>query len=259
METVRNSVFSWHDPCSIGFFDKDWMMLSISAFLRLLPSVFVALIFSACAIEWAGDSREERLAQRVYSDKEADSCSDDFIAHHVADDTIDVGDGRSFYHDADCDSIRFLFAYPEGTRVIDRFPMDLVGLHYRLGYQMVEEFDDHVLFRYGCAAMGPCDHALHRKSDGAEVVRIGELVTCIKEPGQQKLVYFPEPSDPDEICDSIEVYDVDDATAEPFALPPAIVDCSGSCHLPEQRCIDSVAIEGARVRVLSEGVWVEAG
>ncbi len=53
---------------------------------------------------------------------------------------------------------------------------DLHQYHYRLDPQLVNEFENYLLFRYGCPANGPCSHFAVDKKTGKTTMKFYELI-----------------------------------------------------------------------------------
>jgi len=71
------------------------------------------------------------------------------------------------YWQFNCDNIWLTLENKSGNKFkIDEVPVDLYGYTYRLGYHLIKEYKNNLLFRSGCAATGPCSYILIDKNNG---------------------------------------------------------------------------------------------
>lgn len=56
--------------------------------------------------------------------------------------------------------------------------MELYGYTYRLGYSLIKEYQNSLLFRSGCPANGPCIYTLIDKTNGKKIKEFNQLI-CI--------------------------------------------------------------------------------
>ena len=90
---------------------------------------------------------------------------------------IDIlGNGDLLYYQHNCDSIWLIL--DKGDQKINLFTTetDLYGYHYRLDPKLVNEFEEYLLFRYGCPANGPCNHFAVNKATGDKTADFYELI-----------------------------------------------------------------------------------
>jgi|688.fasta_scaffold525232_1 hypothetical protein len=93
--------------------------------------------------------------------------------------TIILKNKSKLYWQYNCDKIWLTLETTKGHKVIlDEVSVDLYGLTYRLGFQLVKEFEKSVLFRSGCPANGPCIYTLIDKTTGKKLDEFGQLI-CI--------------------------------------------------------------------------------
>lgn len=79
--------------------------------------------------------------------------------------------------------------------IINEIESVLYGIHYRLVYTLIKEFDNIILFRYSCAANDPCNHVLIDKSNGTIIKKFGELISIsdeIKDYENNFIIYYSE-------------------------------------------------------------------
>lgn len=62
--------------------------------------------------------------------------------------------------------------------VIDEVDKTVYSYTYRLGYQLIKEYKNNLLFRCGCGANGPCAYKLIDKSNGKIIKEFNQLI-CI--------------------------------------------------------------------------------
>ena len=83
------------------------------------------------------------------------------------------------YWQFNCDSVWLtLENISKQKKVIDQVPIELSDLTYRLGYHLIKEFKNAILFRHGCPATGPCYYKLLDKTTGTVLKESGQLI-CI--------------------------------------------------------------------------------
>lgn len=105
------------------------------------------------------------------------SCDSSKYQNHSVDCDIDtLKSGDFLYYQHNCDSI--WLTLDKGDRKIILFSTepDLHQYHYRLDPQLVNEFENHLLFRFGCPANGPCSHFAVDKETGKKTAEFYELI-----------------------------------------------------------------------------------
>ena len=110
--------------------------------------------------------------------------------------------GAKLYWQFNCTRIWLTLQQPSGKKmVLDEVPVDLFGYTYRLGYHFIKEFNETVLFRYGCPANGPCVYVLRNKFSGKKVREFSQLIHIDTDVFEDKpypfdfVVYFSEKND----------------------------------------------------------------
>ncbi len=94
-------------------------------------------------------------------------------------DVTALSNNAKLYWQFTCDRIWLTLEKKDGKKfVIDEVPVDVYPYTYRLGYQLIKEYRNSLLFRSGCAASGPCSYFLIDKNDGVVVRQFGQLI-CI--------------------------------------------------------------------------------
>ena len=79
--------------------------------------------------------------------------------------TIPLKNKSKLYWQYNCTKIWLTLEDSIGQkRILDEVPVELYGYTYRLGFQLIKEFDETILFRGGCAANGPCTYTLINKT-----------------------------------------------------------------------------------------------
>lgn len=97
----------------------------------------------------------------------------------VSCDTITFKNNSIIYWQYNCDRIWLTLENSSGQKfVIDESSVELYNLTYRLGYHLIKEFKESLLFRSGCPANGPCIYSLIDKSNGKILYEFGQLI-CI--------------------------------------------------------------------------------
>jgi hypothetical protein len=130
----------------------------------------------------------------------------------VSCDTKTLGNNAKLYWQYNCDRIWLTLENPVGEKfVIDEFGVELYAYTYRLGYHLIKEFEESLLFRSGCPANGPCTYTLIDKENGKKLKGFDQLIcidTDVKLENPHEyvfdfIVYFSE------TADQIIVYYVD--------------------------------------------------
>ena len=94
-------------------------------------------------------------------------------------DTLSLKNNSIIYWQYNCDSIWLTLEHINGNKVIiDNVPVELYGYAYRLGFELIKEFDNALLFRNGCSANGPCSYSLLDKNNGRLKREFDQLI-CI--------------------------------------------------------------------------------
>jgi len=97
----------------------------------------------------------------------------------VSCDTLVFENSSKLYWQYDCDSVWLTLEDLSGDKIIiDQVPLELSELTYRLGYHLIKEFKNTLLFRHGCPATGPCYYKLLDKTTGSTLKEFGQLI-CI--------------------------------------------------------------------------------
>ena len=125
-------------------------------------------------------------------------CESDTLMKEAIDcKTILLQDKSKLYWQYNCNRIWLTLADSKGKKtVLDELEVALYGYTYRLGYQLVKEFDSTILFRSGCPANGPCVYNLIDKKTGAKIKEFSPLIGIETNFGEEKkypfdfVVYF---------------------------------------------------------------------
>lgn len=97
----------------------------------------------------------------------------------VSCDTTFFSNDAKLYWQYDCERIWLTLENSNGQKnVIDEVPVELYGYTYRLGFQLIKEFNKTILFRSGCPANGPCIYTLIDKNNGNKVKEFDQLI-CV--------------------------------------------------------------------------------
>lgn len=92
-------------------------------------------------------------------------------------DTTVLRNNSILYWQYDCDKMWLTLENESKQKyVIDDIESALYGIHYRLVFQLLQEYENTLLFKYSCPANGPCNHILIDKTNGNEIKKIGELI-----------------------------------------------------------------------------------
>ncbi|WP_309609323.1 hypothetical protein [Flavobacterium sp.] len=93
--------------------------------------------------------------------------------------TILLKNKSKLYWQFNCNKIWLTLQNNIGKKiVINEVNIDLYNYVYRLGFQLIKEYKDKLLFRSGCSANGPCVYTLINKSNGQKFKEFNQLI-CI--------------------------------------------------------------------------------
>lgn len=85
--------------------------------------------------------------------------------------------GYKLYWQFNCDAVWLTLENKRHKKVIiDHVPKLYQNLTYRLGFGLVREFENSLLFRHSCPANGPCNYTLINKYSGQPIKRFGVLI-----------------------------------------------------------------------------------
>lgn len=97
----------------------------------------------------------------------------------VSCDTTQLKNGSILYWQYNCDRIWLTLQNVKREKiVIDEVPVEFYGYTYRLGFHLIKEFRNSLLFRTGCGASGPCFYILIDKYTGKKLKEFDQLI-CI--------------------------------------------------------------------------------
>jgi len=94
-------------------------------------------------------------------------------------DTIIFNNKSFLYWQYNCDSIWLTLENKKNEKyIINDVEVDLFGYTYRIGFQLIKEYQNSLLFRYGCPANGTCMYTLIDKNNGKTLKEFNQLI-CI--------------------------------------------------------------------------------
>lgn len=94
-------------------------------------------------------------------------------------DTIMFSNNSYLYWQYNCDSIWLTLENNKNQKyIIDNVDVDLYPYTYRIGFQLIKEYQNSLLFRHGCPANGPCMYSLIDKYSGNALKEFNQLI-CI--------------------------------------------------------------------------------
>lgn len=104
---------------------------------------------------------------------------DSLMKESISCDTTYFSNNSKIYWQFNCDDIWLTLENKNGNKFkIDEVPVDLFGYTYRLGYHLIKEYKNSLLFRSGCGATGPCSYILIDKINGKKIRDFNQLI-CI--------------------------------------------------------------------------------
>lgn len=123
------------------------------------------------------------------SDFRANKCfcaTDSLMAGNISCDTTYFSNKSKIFWQFNCDDVWLTFENKNGRKLrIDDIPVELSGYTYRLGYHLIKEYNNSLLFRNGCSASGPCSYTLIDKTSGNKIEEFDQLI-CIDTDIQQE-------------------------------------------------------------------------
>jgi hypothetical protein len=85
-------------------------------------------------------------------------------------DTIKLQKNYILYWQFNCDRIWLTIEKPHKSKIaINEIDVNLYPYTYRLGYQLIKDYSNKLLFRSGCSANGPCKFIVINKKDGRKI------------------------------------------------------------------------------------------
>ena len=94
-------------------------------------------------------------------------------------DTIVFNNKSFLYWQYNCDSIWLTLENDKNEKyIINDVDVDIFAYTYRIGFHLIKEFQNSLLFRYGCPANGPCMYKLIDKNNGKTLKEFNQLI-CI--------------------------------------------------------------------------------
>ncbi|HEY6505961.1 MAG TPA: hypothetical protein VIZ28_18430 [Chitinophagaceae bacterium] len=140
---------------------------------------------------------------------------DSSIKESISCDTTILKNKSLLYYQFNCDTIWLTLESSNKKRMV-LFSMgtELSGYNYRLGFQLVKEFKNSLLFRYGCPANGPCDYVLVNKFNGQQEKQLYELVYTSEDKPTNFIIYFADTS-----LNRLTLYNVDSKKKHTIKVP----------------------------------------
>lgn len=101
------------------------------------------------------------------------------MAESISCDTTYFSNKSKIFWQFNCDKIWLTLENKDKIKfAIDEVPVELYGYTYRLGYHLIKEYKNSLLFRSGCAATGTCSYILIDKNNGKKIREFYQLI-CI--------------------------------------------------------------------------------
>ncbi len=96
------------------------------------------------------------------------NCAEPYARNAIRCDTTMLKNAALLYYRYTCDSMWLTLQQADGSRttIYSDTTTTLFPLAYRLAYHLLAEYDQTLLFRYGCPANGPCQIAVVDKRTG---------------------------------------------------------------------------------------------
>lgn len=119
------------------------------------------------------------LLKLSYGQQKQCGCKTDTLINQYTTDckTTLLSNGSKLYWQFNCDSIWLTLQNKNGKKIIlDTVPIEYYSYTYRLGYRLVKEYKNTLLFRSDCPANGPCNFNLVDKNSGKRLKQFGELI-----------------------------------------------------------------------------------
>jgi hypothetical protein len=119
------------------------------------------------------------FADISFGQKKICHCDQDSLMNEWLDcETKVLKNGAQLYWQFNCDRVWLTLQTVSGKKLVIDSSEDksLFGLTYRIGYQFAREYKNSLLFRYGCAATGPCSFILININNGKKLAEFHELI-----------------------------------------------------------------------------------
>jgi hypothetical protein len=101
-----------------------------------------------------------------------------------------ISRGAKLYWQVNCKRAWLTLEQKTGTHILlDEIPFELASDTYRLGFHLIREFKETLLFRGGCPANGPCIYSLINKTTGKLVRRFPQLIQIDTDTGENPRKY----------------------------------------------------------------------
>lgn len=111
---------------------------------------------------------------------------DSLMSEAVNCDTIFLKNHSKLYWQLNCNRIWLTLENAKKTKiVIDEPDVNLYEYTYRLGFHLIREYKNSILFRTDCGASGPCSYILIDKTTGKRIQEFGQLI-CIDTDSQYR-------------------------------------------------------------------------
>ncbi len=112
------------------------------------------------------------LFHQSYGQKKDCFCDKDTLMNESTVDckTIILKNSSKLYWQFNCGRIWLTLENANGKKkVIDEVKVELYAYAYRLGYHLIKEYKNTLLFRSGCPANGPCMYTVIDKTNGKKI------------------------------------------------------------------------------------------
>ena len=120
---------------------------------------------------------------------------DSLMSEAVNCDTIFLKNHSKLYWQLNCNRIWLTLENAKKTKiVIDEPDVNLYEYTYRLGFHLIREYKNSILFRTDCGASGPCSYILIDKTTGKRIQEFGQLI-CIDTDSQYRRKSYQYPFD----------------------------------------------------------------
>ena len=116
-----------------------------------------------------------------YGQKKQCSCNENVAMHEAPMncETTLLKNKSKLYWQFNCNRIWLTLQNVKGKKiVINEVEVNFYNYAYRLGYQIIKEYKNNLLFRSGCPANGPCVYTLINNVNGQKIKEFDQLI-CI--------------------------------------------------------------------------------
>jgi len=118
------------------------------------------------------------ISSSLFGQQKQCGCTTDSLMNEYTTDckTTYLTNGFRLYWQFSCNNIWLTLQTKYKKIIIDKVPVEYYSYTYRLGFHLLKEFKNSLLFREDCPANGPCSYTLINKFTGQKIKEFGQIV-----------------------------------------------------------------------------------